>query len=305
MPLPVDESRVEEAEARLGVRLPEPHRARLLRANGGEVRVVIPCMNNEDFFELHPVRDYDLNDRRGIRRSMRHVVHETAEAREWPGFPPDAVAVADALDGDRIILLDGEYFWWDHEDGEYHPVYVLWADDCVHRSELTPGYDHGELFFWTTGPGVSSPTFLAAIEKANTEGLNVAAAERGGVVLAPIANDPHARVVVEGWEREPPSRLDDDANCVVELDLDSNGTLTLLAPEGQELTVDIPAGRLRARVVGRGYHDAVRWEDDEEAQGWYWQAIEQGFPVGGPAWWTFRLWPRQRDGDLVHVKRWP
>jgi hypothetical protein len=305
MPLPVDESRIEEAEARLGVRLPEPHRARLLRANGGEVRVVIPCMNDEDLFDLHPVRDPDVDDRRAGRQTMGHIVHETAEAREWAGFPADAVAVADALDGDRIILLDGEYFWWDHEEGEYHPVYVLWADGCVHRAELTFGYDHGQLFFWTTGLGVSSPTFLAAVEKANAERLNVAVADGGGVFLAPVATDPRARVVVEEWEREPPSGLDVDADCIVELDLDSDGALTLLAPERDELTVEIPGGKLRARVVGRGFHIAVCWAENEDAQGRYRQAAEQVFPIGGPAWWTLRLWPRQRDGDLVHVKRWP
>lgn len=59
---------------------------------------------------------------------------------------------------------------------------------------------------------------------------------------------------LEGWEREPPSRLDVDADCIVELDLDSTGTLTLLAPEGQELTVDISAqnpGRLYERPARR------------------------------------------------------
>jgi len=53
------------------------------------------------------------------------VVHETEEARAWPGFPEGAVAIASNGSGDQLVLLaapggglDEAPWRWDHETRE-------------------------------------------------------------------------------------------------------------------------------------------------------------------------------------------
>jgi hypothetical protein len=128
MGFPVDENRLEAAERALGHRLPQDLRRRLRRDNGGEV-TAIPLQEGagedvDPYWHLFPV--WDDSDRRRAKRTAGHIVRETSEARSWPGFPSDAVAVADNGTGDRLIMRDGDAAWWDHETGETHPVRVDW-----------------------------------------------------------------------------------------------------------------------------------------------------------------------------------
>jgi hypothetical protein len=62
-----------------------------------------------------------------MRRSANHLVAEQGSAREWPGFPSDAVAIAQQ-DGDQLVLLrgDNDPQVWFHETGDLEPVYVVW-----------------------------------------------------------------------------------------------------------------------------------------------------------------------------------
>ena len=121
MPFPAEEERIEAAEAELGRRLPPPVRERLRRDNGGEVSV------GGEPWQLHPV--FDDADRRRAARTASHVVHETAEARGWDGFPPDAVAIASDGTGDRLIVAAGsdDVARWSHEDAATEPVDVDWG----------------------------------------------------------------------------------------------------------------------------------------------------------------------------------
>jgi len=88
---------------------------RLERDNGGEINAA------NDTWQLYPV--FDDGDRKRIARTSNHVVRETIAAREWRGFPQDAVAIADNGTGDRLVLLrEGPRFsesihLWDHESG--------------------------------------------------------------------------------------------------------------------------------------------------------------------------------------------
>jgi hypothetical protein len=119
MPFPTEERYIRDAELKLGVSFPPSLRARLLVANGGEVEV------DDDTWQLHPV--FDATDRTRIKRTANHIVRETASAREWSGFPPDAVAIGNNGTGDRLVLqpspndprsLGETVFFWDHETGE-------------------------------------------------------------------------------------------------------------------------------------------------------------------------------------------
>jgi len=107
-----------DAERQLGRSFPRPLRARLARDNGGEVEA------DGDDWTLHPV--WDPTDRKRMARTAGHVVRETGQAREWSGFPADAVSIAANGTGDRLILRSGSdrVELWDHETGESSPVDV-------------------------------------------------------------------------------------------------------------------------------------------------------------------------------------
>lgn len=109
------------AEAALGANLPDSHRQRLMRENGGEVPV------GADAFQLFKVLDHSTKKRLS-RTSASSLVHENQTARLWEGFPTNAVAFAANGAGDYLVYLrDGDrlgpqVLWWDHETGEVHHV---------------------------------------------------------------------------------------------------------------------------------------------------------------------------------------
>lgn len=120
MAFPVDEVAVITGEEHLGRSLPDALRTRLMRDNGGEVRTT------DDIWQLHPV--FDRSDRKRIARTANHILRETAAAKDWWGFPEDAVAVAANGAGDLLILLpeDDRIHRWSHETAATEPVNVLW-----------------------------------------------------------------------------------------------------------------------------------------------------------------------------------
>jgi hypothetical protein len=133
MPFSTSEEFIAKAEDRLGVRLPDALRARLLAENGGELEV------DDESWTLFPVADN--SDRKRVARSANHIVAEAANARMWEGFPPAGVAIATSGGGDFLILLPDEgdptrlsptLYRWDHETGLHHWL----ADDL---SEV-PGF---------------------------------------------------------------------------------------------------------------------------------------------------------------------
>lgn len=121
MAFPVDEDQIAAAEAQLGRSLPAGHRARLARNNGGEVVV------GGREWTLFPV--LDETDRKRSARTANHILWETEQARAWPAFPAQAVAIASNGLGDLLVLLpgaDGPQLWR-HENGSTEPVEVSWA----------------------------------------------------------------------------------------------------------------------------------------------------------------------------------
>jgi hypothetical protein len=113
---------VRDAEGKLGRRLPLGYVVSMCRDNGGQVAV------SRDVFSLHPI--LDTSDRKRLARTCNDIVRETAAARQWPGFPPDALAIGNNGGGDLLVLLPdpagGRYadavYWWDHETGKLHPA---------------------------------------------------------------------------------------------------------------------------------------------------------------------------------------
>jgi hypothetical protein len=121
MPFPVEMAKIHEAERQLGRTLPMELRVRLRRENGGQIGAA------GDSWQLFPV--FDTGDRRRIARTANHIVRETQAAREWIGFPEDAIAIAENGSGDLLILRAGsdEIESWDHETGESEAVDVNWG----------------------------------------------------------------------------------------------------------------------------------------------------------------------------------
>ena|SRR5690606_4547748 len=129
MAFPTTERFIEEAEAKLGVSLPIWLRARLLTENGGTIEAA------DDYWELFSV--FDTTDRKHIARSSTNIPGETESARDWPGFPPSAVAIAADGSGDLLVLLPTTdnpavlgptVYLWQHEAGELPvPVEVSYA----------------------------------------------------------------------------------------------------------------------------------------------------------------------------------
>src|SRR5262245_41114114 len=126
MPFPVEIKYVSEAEAKLGVKFPASFVTKMTKVNGGMVTT------SGDSWELYPFRD--SSDRKRLSRTCNDIVRETLQARQWPAFPQEAVAIGANGGGDQLVLLpqrDGphalshEVFWWDHETGEINHV----ADD--------------------------------------------------------------------------------------------------------------------------------------------------------------------------------
>lgn len=122
MPFPLDLRFVQLAQEKLGRKLPIGYANRMMRANGGEVKV------GNDTFNLYPI--LDTSDRKRLARTCNDIVRETTSARAWPDFPTNAVAIGDNGGGDKLVFLADEVdqryadavYFWDHETGELHLV---------------------------------------------------------------------------------------------------------------------------------------------------------------------------------------
>jgi hypothetical protein len=113
---------VKRAEGLLGRRLPLGYVAKMCRDNGGDVDI------DGEVWWLYPI--FDDSDRKRVSRTCNDVVRETASAREWPGFPPNALAIAHNGSGDHLVFLfdtdtdryDDAVHRWDHETREVNEV---------------------------------------------------------------------------------------------------------------------------------------------------------------------------------------
>jgi hypothetical protein len=122
MAFPGSEDLVAAAEGAVGRRLPEAHRRRLIRENGGEIEAA------GEHWALYPV--WDGTDRRTVARTTNHLIRENdALRREWPDvLPPAYIAIADNGGGDMLVLgpAGDDILFFDHETGRLAIVSVRW-----------------------------------------------------------------------------------------------------------------------------------------------------------------------------------
>jgi len=135
MPFPVDASWIQATESALGVSFPSGFVAKMRRENGGQIRAA------QDTWDLYPFRD--ASDRKRLKRTCNDIVLETRNARDWPDFPPDGIAIGSNGTGDQLILLPDPsapqnlqpgVFLWDHETGHVGAVADNFLDLVVQRS---------------------------------------------------------------------------------------------------------------------------------------------------------------------------
>lgn len=92
-----------------------------MQDNGGEVEV------GGDVWELFKV--LDRTDRKRLARTAADdIVRENAAAREWTGFPANALALGHNGGGDLLVVMrDADPYGvdlmiWDHETGDLIPA---------------------------------------------------------------------------------------------------------------------------------------------------------------------------------------
>jgi hypothetical protein len=129
VPFPVDAAFIKAAEQKLGLTFPSMFRGRMMKENGGSIEA-----GDEDW-EMFPISD--TSDRKRIARTSNDIVRETIKSREWPGFPPAAVAIASNGAGDLLVFLPKdetpaelapEVYRWSHEGGEIERIADSFAD---------------------------------------------------------------------------------------------------------------------------------------------------------------------------------
>ncbi len=116
MAFPIDPIYISEAEQILNLKFPLDFKEKMVIENGGAIQT------GDDDWELIPF--FDRADNKRMSRTCNHIVLETNKAREWQGFPQDAVAIATNGYGDYLVLiksgeeqnkLDNGVYLWAHE----------------------------------------------------------------------------------------------------------------------------------------------------------------------------------------------
>ena len=122
MAFSTDAQSIINAEKELGFGFPEAFRAYLMAANGGSIEFM------ECSWQINPV--FDKSDVKRLKRSTNHIVRETLAARQWRGFPSNAVTIASDGCGNHMVFLpnlagtalqDSVYIWW-HEESELEKI---------------------------------------------------------------------------------------------------------------------------------------------------------------------------------------
>jgi hypothetical protein len=124
MPFDLAERFINVAEDKLGAPLPYVYRQAMMASNGGEVYAY------NDVWNLHPI--LDTSDRKRLSRSCNDILRETGVMRDWPGWPENAVAIADNGTGDKLLFL--------RKDQVYQPEVYVWLHDTGNLIEVARSF---------------------------------------------------------------------------------------------------------------------------------------------------------------------
>lgn len=117
MALPTETQFIEKVENQLGKKFPLWLTERLLKENGGKIEAL------DDSWELFSV--LDNRDKKHLTRSATQIITETKTAKQWEGFPQEAIAIASNGTGDLLVLLpkdeqslDDKVYLWEHDSDD-------------------------------------------------------------------------------------------------------------------------------------------------------------------------------------------
>ena len=121
MSFPIEEQYVLATEAKIDGKFPHSYRNMMLANNGGEILV------DEVSWNLFPI--LNAGSKKLFKRTCNDIVSETESAKEWYGFPQDAIAIASCGNGDLLVFLresrskySEKIYHWDHETTELNLV---------------------------------------------------------------------------------------------------------------------------------------------------------------------------------------
>ncbi|ARN84226.1 SMI1/KNR4 family protein [Candidatus Nucleicultrix amoebiphila] len=126
MAFPTQENIILENEKEIGCKFPSSYRNKMMNENGGEIEF------SDDHWQLFPF--FDKTDKKTISRTCNSIFKETKLAREWRGFPDNAIAIATNGCGDFLVFikenthLKNEVYIWLHETTELKKVAVDFSE---------------------------------------------------------------------------------------------------------------------------------------------------------------------------------
>jgi hypothetical protein len=132
MPFNLAERFINAAEDTLAAALPYFYRQAMMASNGGEI-----CAYN-DVWNLHPI--LDSSDRKRLSRSCNDILRETRMMRDWPGWPGNAVAIADNGAGDKLVFPK--------EGQTYHPEVYVWLHKTGDLIEVAQSFSELQRAVW-------------------------------------------------------------------------------------------------------------------------------------------------------------
>ena len=115
IPSPASEESIQETELVLKIKFPPSYREKMLRENGGELKL------KEGVFHLIPVRGSGGGGETGAKAAAHDVVGATKEQKKNYTFPSDGTAFAANDAGDHLVFVK-EYY---HSDKLKNGVF-LW-----------------------------------------------------------------------------------------------------------------------------------------------------------------------------------
>ena len=121
MPFPIEEKYIKETEEKIGKIFPQWFRVKMMSENGGQA----PAAG--DYWDLYPF--WNKANKKVMTRTADDIIRNTASAREYFGFPSDAIAFAHNGTGSFLVFipenevyLSSNVYLWDHETGELEGV---------------------------------------------------------------------------------------------------------------------------------------------------------------------------------------
>ena len=133
MPLDLAERFIGAAEEKLGAPLPHSYRQAMMASNGGEVTAY------DGVWSLYPI--LDTSDRKRLSRSCNDILRETRVMCDWPGWPENAVAIADNGTGDKLLFL--------REGRLYQPAVYVWLHDTGDLIKVAQSFSELRRAIWT------------------------------------------------------------------------------------------------------------------------------------------------------------